>query len=236
MCSKARFFDFEHPLRSFVHGHRLTPRQSVTLTEPSTELVEEYGYTWDVSAYGGSTPVYATYPPFQWADQHVMWNTYKELGVQEPKECANGDKEGLCWVPTTQHPVTALRSHSGLGHYAAVIDTRPNYDLLVKHQGVRVVYPKTARRNPGPPVVEVRSLLDDTLFNVTAKAEVIISAGALHTPTVLMRSGIGPASVLEAAGIPLVLDLPGVGSNFQDHTGPSVSWNRTYSAHDHSLT
>ncbi|KAH6632189.1 hypothetical protein F5144DRAFT_512349, partial [Chaetomium tenue] len=202
-------------------------KKSVTLTEPSTELVEKYGYTWDISAYGGSTPVYATYPPFQWADQHVMWNTYKELGVQEPKECANGNKEGICWVPTTQDPVTALRSHSGLGHYAAVIDTRPNYDLLVKHQGVRVVYPKKARRNAGPPIVEVRSLADDTLFNVTAKAEVIISAGAIHTPTVLMRSGIGPASVLKSAGIPVVLDLPGVGSNFQDHTGPSVSWNLT---------
>ncbi|EAQ87707.1 hypothetical protein CHGG_04326 [Chaetomium globosum CBS 148.51] len=207
--------------------HLLKLCQSVTLTEPSTELVEDYGYTWDVSAYGGSTPVYATYPPFQWADQHVMWDTYKELGVQEPKECANGNKEGICWVPTTQHPVTALRSHARLGHYAAVIDTRPNYDLLVKHQGVRVVYPKKARRNAGPPIVEVRSLADDNLFNVTAKAEVIISAGAIHTPTVLMRSGIGPASVLESAGIPLVLDLPGVGSNFQDHTGPSVSWNLT---------
>ncbi|KAK3294447.1 uncharacterized protein B0H64DRAFT_463347 [Chaetomium fimeti] len=202
-------------------------KKSVTLTEPSAELAEEYGYTWDVSSYGDSTPVYATYPPFQWADQHIMWNAYKELGVQEPKECANGDKEGICWVPTTQHPVTALRSHSGLGHYAAVIDTRSNYDLLVKHQGVRVVYPHKPGEDSGAPIVEVRSLVDDVLFNVTANAEVIISAGAFHTPTVLMRSGIGPASVLESAGIPLVLDLPGVGSNFQDHTGPPVSWNLT---------
>lgn len=191
-------------------------------------MVEEYGYTWDVGAYGGSTPIYASYGPFQWGDHSVMWDTYKELGIQEPKECAGGDKEGICWVPTSQHPVTARRSHSGLGHYAAVIDTRPNYDLLVKHQGVRVVYPKKGAKTP---LVEIRSLEDNRLFNVTAKAEVIISAGALHTPTVLMRSGIGPASVLEAAGIPVVLDLPGVGSNLQDHSGAPVSWNCTSPLH-----
>jgi choline dehydrogenase-like flavoprotein len=196
--------------------------QSVTFTEPSAELVKEFGYTWDLSAYGGSTPIHSSYPPFQWGDHSVMWDTYKEMGIQEPKECAGGDKEGICWVPTSQHPVTARRSHSGLGHYAAVIDTRPNYDLLVKHQGVRVVYPNKGAKTP---LVEVRSLEDNRLFNVTAKAEVIISAGAIHTPTVLMRSGIAGAPVLEAAGIPVVLDLPGVGSNLQDHSGPPVSWN-----------
>ncbi|KAF1828218.1 hypothetical protein BDW02DRAFT_635312 [Decorospora gaudefroyi] len=57
------------------------------------------------------------------------------------------------------------------------------------------------------------------------KAEVVISAGALHTPTILQRSGIGPASFLKTADIPVVLDLPGVGSNFQDHSGPRMSWN-----------
>jgi choline dehydrogenase-like flavoprotein len=70
-------------------------------------------------------------------------------------------------------------------------------------------------------------LQDDHLFNVTVQGEVIISAGALHTPTVLQRSGIGPASFLASAGIPLVLDLPGVGSNLQDHSGPPVTWNYT---------
>ncbi|KAK4149017.1 hypothetical protein C8A00DRAFT_38399 [Chaetomidium leptoderma] len=200
-------------------------KKSVTFTEPPAALAKKYGYTWDISAYGGSTPIYSTYPPFQWADQPIMWNTWKEMGLQEPKECGGGDKEGICWVPTSEHPVTARRSHSGLGHYAAVIDARKNYDLLTKHQGIRVIYPKEHKSKT--PIVEIRSLADDSLFNVTAEAEVIISAGALHTPTVLLRSGIGPASVLKAAGIPVVLDLPGVGSNLQDHSGPSISWNLT---------
>jgi choline dehydrogenase-like flavoprotein len=146
------------------------------------------------------------------------------MGIGSPKECAGGDKEGICWVPASQHPVTARRSHAGLGHYADVLP-RANYDLLVNHQVVRVMYPNGP--SVGPPLVEARSLADGHLFNVTVEAEVIVSAGALHTPTVLQRSGIGPASVLASAGIPLTLDLPGVGSNLQDHSGPPVRWNYT---------
>jgi choline dehydrogenase-like flavoprotein len=146
------------------------------------------------------------------------------LGINTPQDCAGGDKEGICWVPTSQHPVTARRSHAGLGHYADVLP-RSNYDLLVQHQVVRVVYPNGP--NAGPPLVEARSLADGHLFNVTVDGEVIISAGALHTPTVLQRSGIGAASFLATAGIPLTLDLPGVGANLQDHSGPPVSWNYT---------
>ena len=50
-----------------------------------------------------------------------------------------------------------------------------------------------------------------------AKSEVIIAAGAPHTPQVLQLSGIGPSRLLKELGIPVVVDLPGVGQNFQDH-------------------
>jgi choline dehydrogenase len=47
--------------------------------------------------------------------------------------------------------------------------------------------------------------------------EVIVSAGALHSPGMLMRSGIGPASRLRALGIQVIVDQPAVGANLQEH-------------------
>jgi choline dehydrogenase-like flavoprotein len=53
--------------------------------------------------------------------------------------------------------------------------------------------------------------------NVAARAEVVLCAGAFMSPQLLMLSGIGPADHLREHGIPLVADLPGVGSNLIDH-------------------
>ena len=195
----------------------------MTFTPPNPAIAQQYNYTWDLSAYGGTGPIHASYASFQWADQHVLQRAWKEMGIKPVKECANGNKQGICWVPASQHPVTAKRSHSGLGHYTNVLP-RPNYDLLVQHQAIRVIYAHRPNQG-GPPSVEVKSLTTGNTFNISVKAEVIISAGAFHTPTILQRSGIGPASFLARAGIPLVLDLPGVGSNLQDHSGPPVTWN-----------
>jgi 5-(hydroxymethyl)furfural/furfural oxidase len=58
------------------------------------------------------------------------------------------------------------------------------------------------------------------VFEVSGR-EVIVSAGAIHSPALLMKSGIGPASHLRSSGVPVLVDLPGVGSNLQDH--PAIS-------------
>jgi choline dehydrogenase len=54
-------------------------------------------------------------------------------------------------------------------------------------------------------------------MSLFARREVILSAGSIGSPTILQRSGIGPASVLESVGIPVCIDAPGVGENLQDH-------------------
>ncbi|KAI0342707.1 GMC oxidoreductase [Trametopsis cervina] len=54
-------------------------------------------------------------------------------------------------------------------------------------------------------------------FTVKARKEVVLSAGAIHTPHILMLSGVGPADHLASVEVPLVKDLPGVGSHLKDH-------------------
>jgi choline dehydrogenase-like flavoprotein len=63
----------------------------------------------------------------------------------------------------------------------------------------------------------IEFLLNGKLHSVRAAREVILCTGAIHTPCLLLLSGIGPQDDLERLGIDTVVDLPGVGRNLQDH-------------------
>ncbi|KAI4148035.1 MAG: hypothetical protein LQ341_001679 [Variospora aurantia] len=64
----------------------------------------------------------------------------------------------------------------------------------------------------------------DKVFSVKVKKEVVVCAGALGSPQILMLSGIGPRQHLEQHGVEVMLDLPGVGSELSDHTAVPVAW------------
>ncbi len=57
----------------------------------------------------------------------------------------------------------------------------------------------------------------NTAYYAEAKAETVLSAGAIGSPQILQLSGIGPGALLQQHGIPVAHDLPGVGANLQDH-------------------
>jgi len=59
--------------------------------------------------------------------------------------------------------------------------------------------------------------------NVDARREVLVCAGALGSPALLMRSGIGPADALRSGGIDVVHNLPGVGANLQEHSACAIT-------------
>lgn len=63
------------------------------------------------------------------------------------------------------------------------------------------------------------------MINVTK--EVILSAGTIGTPTILLHSGIGDQAALQSIGITSVVDLPDVGKNLVDHPTMSINWNTT---------
>lgn len=98
----------------------------------------------------------------------------------------------------------------------------PNLHVLVETKVVRVIF-DDAKKACG---VEVAPNPDFQIqIGVTkspkqifkARKLVVVSCGANGTPSVLERSGIGGEKVLEKAGVPVVVDLPGVGGNWQDH-------------------
>ncbi|KIK55976.1 hypothetical protein GYMLUDRAFT_263894 [Collybiopsis luxurians FD-317 M1] len=72
--------------------------------------------------------------------------------------------------------------------------------------------------------VDLKSRSSGQQRSITATREVILCAGPLSSPHLLMLSGIGPADHLNEKGIRIVKDLPSVGSNLQDHFGVSVAY------------
>jgi choline dehydrogenase len=70
----------------------------------------------------------------------------------------------------------------------------------------------------------VEIAFDGKIQRITAGLEVVLSLGAMHTPKVLMLSGIGDEAELQRLGIPVVQHLPGVGQNFQDHFAIGCVW------------
>jgi choline dehydrogenase len=70
----------------------------------------------------------------------------------------------------------------------------------------------------------VRYARDGEVAELRAGAEVIVCAGAVDSPALLLRSGIGPAHELRALGIDVVVDVPGVGRNLHDHMLMGIVW------------
>ncbi|EQB43828.1 hypothetical protein CGLO_17473 [Colletotrichum gloeosporioides Cg-14] len=196
-------------------------KKSLFLTEPSHELVKEYGYTWDGSQFEGDA-IEASFPPFQWPIRKFGWNAYEKFGLETPVTCDNGDKHGLCSVATAQNSVTVERSHAGVGHYTRIANSRPNLDLLVEHKVTRLIISK----NETIPAIEFRPVSgsNGTVRTIRPRHEVVLSAGAIHTPQILQRSGVASAAYLKAEGIKVVEDLPGVGQNFQDHCAVPITF------------
>lgn len=87
--------------------------------------------------------------------------------------------------------------------------TRPNLHCLTHHQAAKVLFDET-----GKVAVAVEFIGG---LAIRAHVEVVLCAGAVGTPQILMLSGVGPRAHLESKGIAVVRDLPGVGRNLKDH-------------------
>ncbi|MCV7136525.1 GMC family oxidoreductase N-terminal domain-containing protein [Mycobacterium hodleri] len=87
---------------------------------------------------------------------------------------------------------------------------RPNLTISTESRARRILVEKNR-------CVGVEFERSGKLVTAYADAEVVLSAGAVDSPRLLLLSGVGPAAELEAAGVTVVHDLPGVGRNLHDH-------------------
>ncbi len=115
-------------------------------------------------------------------------------------------------------PGTHRRSSTSHSYIEPIIDQRPNLTVVTDTRAQRLIV--RDGRVTGVDVVDSAGIER----RLEATEEVIVCCGAIDTPALLQRSGIGPADVLEAAGIPLIVESPGVGENLQDHAEGLVVW------------
>ncbi|KAF8184671.1 alcohol oxidase [Pholiota molesta] len=123
----------------------------------------------------------------------------------------------------------------GFGWSQAVIDgpprvflARPNLHVLLNAQVSRILNSKHGSSNrtalPSFGTVEYRLNREGPLITASASKEIILSAGSINTPQVLLNSGIGDTDELHSAGITTLASLPDVGKHLVDHPIIVLSW------------
>ena len=116
-----------------------------------------------------------------------------------------------------QKNIRAGRRHSAATAFLAPVLKRPNLVVWPETRLLRLT--TSGRRITGVEVARGKMV-----ERITAAREVIVAAGVIESPKILMLSGIGPADELRSHGIDVVADLPGVGANLHDHPRVSLRW------------
>ncbi|KAI0322115.1 alcohol oxidase [Amylostereum chailletii] len=104
---------------------------------------------------------------------------------------------------------------------------RPNLTVAIGASVTRLLFDKSEDGEPRATGIEFTASAKGPRFRVRAKKEVLMCAGAVHTPHIMLLSGLGPAVELEQHNIPVVVDLPGVGKHLMDHPVVDVSYRET---------
>lgn len=125
-----------------------------------------------------------------------------------------GDAGGTSWSEVN---VVDGRRQSAADAYLTPAQHRTNLTIATSAQAHRL-------KIDGGACVGVEYVIDDTYQTAHANQEVILTAGTIGTPQLLLLSGIGPARDLRELGIDVVADLAGVGANLQDHPKAQVSY------------
>lgn len=131
----------------------------------------------------------------------------QEIGIPFNPDYNGARQEGVGYFQQTAHKGFRWSTARGFLRPARA---RRNLHVHTHAQVCRILF-------EGATAIGVEYLHHGERKTVRARAEVVLAAGAIGSPQILQLSGIGPKALLQRAGVPVRVDLPGVGRNLQDH-------------------
>ncbi|MBN8873610.1 MAG: choline dehydrogenase [Rhodospirillales bacterium] len=149
---------------------------------------------------------------FELAD--AVLEACEQAGVPRNPDFNGAQQEGCGYYQTTTGD---RRRWSAARAYLRPARGRPNLEIRTGVHATRVLI-------EGGRAVGVEYQGPAGRQVARARGEVIVSGGAYGSPHLLLLSGLGPAAHLQAMGVPVLRDLPGVGSNLHDHFNTYLSW------------
>lgn len=163
----------------------------------------------DPHAYATSdNPLQVSYPHF--AVPYGSWAqlAFEQAGVPAQQDFSSGKLLGAQYAPVTVDPNTQTRSSSEASFLNAYFRSDRSNLVIYPHTLAKRIIFDGQKRATGVEVVT-----SGLKYVLAAKCETVVSAGAFHSPQLLMVSGVGPRAELEKFDIPVLVDRPGVGQN-----------------------
>ena len=137
----------------------------------------------------------------------------QEAGIPASGDFNRGDNEGVGYFEVNQK--NGWRWNTAKAFLRPTCHGRRNFTLWKSTQVSRLVLEKQA--DGSSRCTGVEAWADRGMVTARAVREVVLSAGSIGSPQILQLSGVGPGELLNRLGLPVQVDLPGVGGNLQDH-------------------
>ncbi|KAK0612444.1 hypothetical protein B0T17DRAFT_648607 [Bombardia bombarda] len=203
-----------------VHTPPQTARDVVGLTYHNDGLSPE-SKTPESKTSANNGPVQVSFSEGYGPTNKAWMDAFAAQGFAVSADPREGNAIGAFQNPASIDPVTKTRSFAATAYYTPEVAARPNLVVLTETTVNRILFsaPSSAADEPTATGVELTTRPNETLTVsvVPSGGEVILAAGALHSPAVLEHSGIGSPAVLNPLSIPVLVANPSVGENMQDH-------------------
>jgi choline dehydrogenase-like flavoprotein len=165
---------------------------------PSNKTTEEFSITYDARAYGNG-PLKVSIPDYQFPDMKAIYHSWDDVDIPHPQE-GFAEPVGHYWSPNSIDKTTAMRSTARTAYYDPIV-SRKNLKLLTDTHVDEITFSKDSTGTLRATGVKYTPKSTKKQARVFAAKEVILAAGGVFTPHLLMYSGIGPRDVLQAAGV-----------------------------------